>query len=207
MRNKSIFYTLIIIFLPFLVAWFGNWRNVMNRGNEAYREQNYDDATDAFHQVTLEKPSYSTAFYNLGTALYKNGRYQQAATAFQNAIIKINVTDKAAVYYNLGNAQFQMHDLNSAIESYKHSLRLNPNDIDTKHNLALALELLKTQEQNPAQEIDGSQKQESQNGKPRQLSNTETQQLLNSLSQKESVKREKILKQKLSTGYRRDKDW
>jgi len=207
MWNKIIFYTLSIIFFPFLVAWFGNWRHMMNSGNEAYWKQNYDVATDAFHQVTLDKPNYSTAFYNLGTALYKNGRYQQAASAFRNAILNSNVPNEAAVYYNLGNVQFQLRDLKAAIESYKHSLRLNPNDVDAKHNLALALELLNSQEQNITQNMEGTQKQETENGRPQQLSNTETQQLLEQLGNKESIKREKILKQKLNTGYRREKDW
>ncbi len=207
MLNRIMFYIFIIIFLPFLVAWFGGWRKVLQSGNEAYWNHNFEAATEAFHQLTLDKPNYSTAFYNLGTALYKNGKYQKAAIAFQNSIMKSSSDNEAAAYYNLGNAQFQMHDLNAAIDSYKHSLRLDPNNTDAKHNLAMALELLNKQEQNVTQQMESSKEQESQENTPDQLSKSESQQFLENLSNNESLRRQEILKQQLNTGYRREKDW
>ena len=198
---------LIIFFLPLLVGWFGNWRRMMKSGNEAYWNLNYEAATEAFHQATLDKPNNSIAYHNLGTALYKKGRYQQAAAAFHNSILKGNVPNEAAVYYNLGNSHFQMGDLKAAIESYKYSLRLNPIDVDVKYNLALALELLNTQKQNVSPQLDSPKEQDSPKNKPHNLSKPETLQFLERLSKIEGNRRQKILKQQLNTGYRRDKDW
>ncbi len=194
--------------MPILVGWFGNWKQMIDNGNESYLSQNYDAAAVAFQQATLDKPNSSIAYYNLGAALYQKGKYQQAAAAFQTSIVKGNLPEEAALYYNLGNAQFQIHDLKGAIDNYKYSLRLNPFDNDAKHNLALAQQLLNKQEQSASQpQQDTKNEEKSTKKETSQMSEMETLRILESLSENESRRRQKILKQQLNTGYRRDKDW
>lgn len=201
----------ILLFSPFILVFLGftgHWNKLMNTGYEAYGYQNYEAAIVAFQEAALNKPNNSIAHYNLGTAYYKHGKYKQAAYAFQTTLMKAKVHNKATVYYNLGNAQFQMHDLSAAVESYKSSLQINPLDVDVKHNLNLALELLATEKQNltPQQENNLS-KQDSPKHKPKELSISETKNLLELLSLNESRLRKKILKHQLETGIWRDKDW
>ena len=178
----------------------------MKTGTDAYWIQDYDAAIEAFQQATFDKPNNPIALHNLGTALYKKGRYKNAAAAFQSSLLKGNVPNKATAYYNLGNAQFQLRDLNAAIESYESSLRLNPHDADAKHNLALALQLLKEQQENTVQQQLNMQKDSPKN-EPSNIPKAEALQLLERLSKNENKRRQKMLKKQLNSGYRRDKDW
>jgi Ca-activated chloride channel family protein len=208
MWNKIFNCLLTIFIIFFLVGWLGNWKRAMKTGTEAYWNQDYDAAVEAFQQATFDKPDNPIALHNLGTALYKKGRYKDAVAAFQRSLLKGNVPSEATVYYNLGNAQFQLHDLSAAIESYKSSLRLNPHDADAKYNLALALQLLKEQQENAAQQkMDSKPKQNLLKNEPSNIPKAKALQLLERLSKNENKRRQKILKQQLNSGYRRDKDW
>ncbi len=206
MWNKIYYCSIIICIIFFFGGWLGNWKRAMKAGTEAYQIQDYDAAVEAFQQATFDKPDNPIALHNLGTALYKKGRYTDAAAAFQRSILKGSFPNEAAAYYNLGNAQFQLRDLTAAIESYKSSLRLNPHDVDAKHNLALALQLLKEQQENTVQQQLNRQK-DSQKNEPSHISKAEALQLLERLSKNENKRRQNMLKQQLNSGYRRDKDW
>ena len=193
-----------------LVGWFGSWTRIMETGTEAYWHGNYDAALEAFQQATLQKPDNAIARHNLGTALYKKGRFQAAAGAFQEAILTGNALDEAAAYYNLGNAQFQTGDLRSAIESYKHSLRLDPHDADAQHNLELAQQLMKNQQENaPKQQADknAAPQQKPTKTEPSNISKAEALRLLENLSKNENRLRQKLLQQQRESEYRREKDW
>ena len=110
----------------------------------------------------------------------------------------------AHVYYNLGNAQFKTGDLAAAVESYRHTLRLVPQDIDAQHNLALALQLAKQQE-------DLAQQQANKNAPPKtepdDIGKSEALRLLERFSENENRLRQKLLQQQRKSGYRREKDW
>ncbi len=208
MFNKFSFCILSLLFLSFLVGWFGGWKQSIRTGNDAYWEADYDAAALAFQNAVYEKPENSIAYHNLGTALYKVGNYRQASTAFQTSILKGEIPNQADAYYNLGNAQFQLRDLSASIKSYENALRLAPHDADTKHNLALARQLLKEQqERNKQPQNDSGEERKSTKPEPSNLSKSETDKLLELLTQNENQRRQKILKQQLNSGYRRDKDW
>lgn len=206
MWNKILNCLLTIFITFFFVGWLGNWTRAMKAGTEAYWNQDYDTALKTFQQATFDKPDNSIALHNLGTAFYKKGKYKDAAAAFQRSLLKGNFPNEAAVYYNLGNAQFQLRDLTAAIESYKSSLRLNSHDADAKHNLALALQLLKEQQENTIQQQLNRQK-DSEKKEPSNIPKAEALQLLERLSKNENKSRQNMLKQQLNSGYRRDKDW
>lgn len=206
MWNKIYYCSIVICIIFFLGGWLGNWKRAMKAGTEAYRIQDYDAAVAAFQQATFDKPDNPIALHNLGTALYKKGKYTDAAAAFQRSILKENFPNEAVVYYNLGNTQFQLRDLTAAIESYKSSLRLNPHDADAKHNLALALQLLREQQENTIQQQPNMQKDSPKN-EPGNVPKAEALKLLERLSKNENKRRQNMLKQQLNSGYRRDKDW
>lgn len=208
MVNRIFMIFLLLFSLPAFLGFIDRWTQQMKIGYEAYGYQDYEAAILVFQEASLQKPHNPIAHYNLGTAYYKQGKFIQAAYAFQTTLLKTNVYNKAAVYYNLGNAQFKMHDLSAAVESYKSALRLNPNDVDAKHNLNLALELLAAEQQNITPQLKNNMpKQDTTKHEPKDLSKSETKKLLELLNMNESRRRKKILKQQLNTGIRRDKDW
>ena len=53
----------------------------------------------------------------------------------------------ARINHNLGNSYLKENKLEQAIEEYKSSLRLNPNDEETRYNLAYAQKMKQQQEQ------------------------------------------------------------
>ena len=201
--------SLITIFVLALVGWIGGWNRTMNAGNEAYARRDYDAAQAAFQQATLDKPDNPIAHYNLGAARYKQGKFREATQAFQASLSRRTAQSETAlnsayIYYNLGNAQFKAGDLTGAIESYKHTLRLDPQDADARYNLALALQLLKQQE-------DLAQQQANKNAPPKtesdDIGKAETLRLLERFSENENRLRQKLLQQQRKSGYRREKDW
>ena len=201
--------SLMIAFVFTFAGWIGGWTRAMKAGNEAYLRGNYNDAQAAFQQATLDKPDKPVPHYNLGTALYRQGKFREATRAFQASLSTHtrqteNSLNLAYVYYNLGNAQFKTGDLAAAIASYKHTLRLDPQDIDAQHNLALALQLAKQQE-------DLAQQQGNKNSPPKtepdDIGKSEALRLLERFSENENRLRQKLRQQQRKSGYRREKDW
>jgi Ca-activated chloride channel family protein len=66
-------------------------------------------------------------------------------------------------WYNLGNAYFDAEQWPQAFEAYKEALRLQPGDLDAKHNLELAIQELQEQQQQ-AQEQNQQQQDDQQQG-------------------------------------------
>ena len=208
MFNRISFYLCSILLFMCLVGWIASWKQSIRTGNDAYGKQEYYAAVDAYQTAVSEKPENPITYHNLGTAYYKIGNFRKASTAFQTSLIKGDIHNSADVYYNLGNAQFQLRDYTAAIKSYENALGLNPQDADTKHNLALARQLLK-QQQNMTQQQQKKSKEKTEEAEndPTNLSKAETDQLLELLIKNENKQRQKMLKQILYSGYRRDKDW
>ena len=208
MKNKFFEILFITLIFPLLLGWLGSWNRLMKSGHEAYMLQDYQKAVTAFQEAAVNRPNDPIVHHNLGAALYKQGKFQQAAHAFQTTLLKANVPKKAAVYYNLGNAQFQIRDYSAAITSYRSALKLNPLDDDTKHNLALALQQLATEKPNITQEQKANRPmQNSAKTEPNTLSKAEIDHILKLMSMNESKRRQQILKKQLNTGIRRAKDW
>jgi len=209
MRHKC-FICCLILSSTLLVGWIGGWSRAMKTGNEAYQRGNYSAAQVAFQEATFQKPENPVAHYNLGAVLYRSGKFGEAVQAFREALVRHGgeteeTLNQAHIYYNLGNAQFKTGDLRRAIEAYRHSLRLNPQDTDAQHNLALALRLVQQQE-------DLAQQQRAdKNAKPQTEQNdigeAEALELLERFSKNENRLRQKLLQQQRKSGTRRERDW
>ena len=199
-----------VVLSTVLVGWVNGWKQTLKAGNEAYTLGNYDAAHAAFQQAVLENADTPVAPYNLGTALYKKGRFNEATLAFQASLSRHSgqtdeLPDLAAIHYNLGNAQFKGGDLGRAIESYKYALRLNPQDADAQHNLALAQQLLR-QQSNFAQQ-QAPKKDAAPQTEIKHIGKAETVRLLERLSKNENRIRQKLLQEQRKSGLRREKDW
>ncbi len=138
----------ILLVLPFfLVGWIGGWSQTIKRGNAHYKAEAYDAALEAYQSAAEDRPEDAISRYNLGTALYQKKQFEKASDEFRRSLDTVDPVHQAQGYYNLGNAQARLNDIEGAIRSYKSALRLNPTDLDAKHNLELALEKLEQQSQ------------------------------------------------------------
>ncbi|MBP6471481.1 MAG: tetratricopeptide repeat protein [Chloroflexi bacterium] len=77
-----------------------------------------------------------TADMSVANSLAANGRYAEAAQAYQQ-LIDQGAAD-SAVYYNLGNAYMRLGNVGQAIVNYQRAARLDPRDPDIQANLAAA---------------------------------------------------------------------
>jgi tetratricopeptide (TPR) repeat protein len=73
--------------------------------------------------------------FERGNTFYREGRYDQAAGTYE-AILKQGLAS-SSLYFNIGNCYYRMGKIAPAILAYERALRLQPNDVDIKHNLDL----------------------------------------------------------------------
>lgn len=123
-------------------------RRDVRRGNRLYERGDYATAVERYAQALLNAPECYEATYNLGNALYKSEWFDKAEQTMARAAADTLRTDadRAEALYNLGNAQFQQQKYKEALESYRRSLLLNPDDMEAKYNFAYTKKLLDRQQ-------------------------------------------------------------
>ncbi len=136
--------------------------NPRSRTEVAIGHQNNGDleaAGSAFGTALELAPGDPLVQFNAGTASLLGGG-EQAVELLQAAAQAAAPELQPLAYYNLGNAQVAAQALPEAIESYKQSLRLEPGNVDVKHNLELAQRMLQEQQEEQQQQDQEEQEQE-----------------------------------------------
>lgn len=125
-------------------------RGLTRDGNKLFAKGKYPDAEAAYKKALEKKNNFPEAIFNLGDAIYKQKRYDDAIAQFELAAKTFkDPKQKAQAYHNLGNAQLDKEEYEKAVDAYKQALKLNPADRDTRYNLAYAnAKLRKEQQQN-----------------------------------------------------------
>lgn len=136
-----------IIFLSFIIAFvfpenlFGqkNYRTLVYEGNEKFNGKDYDGASVKYLEAIRTNSKDFIAHYNLGNALYKSKKYEEAKAEFETAQkLSQTIPDKAAALHNLGNTYMQMNKPEKAAEFYRQSLKQNPYSEVTRKNYEIA---------------------------------------------------------------------
>lgn len=150
-------------------------RSSIRSGNRAYEEQDYKGSEEKYRAALEKQPASYEAAFNLGDALYKQGRYEESSQVFDSLSRSplLSAEQMSRVYHNMGNALFAQQKLQEAAESYKQSLRARPDDLETKYNLAYVQKLLEDQQQN--QQNNQNQQQDNQNGQGNNGQNQQNQ--------------------------------
>ena len=162
-----------------MMAMAQSARDFIRMGNRAYREKQYDKAETMYLKSIAKDPTFE-GYYNLGNAYVMQ---MKDSTAFDNYMKadSIGTNDplrKAKNYHNMGNIWYAQgmaatHQqggnavgaFQRAIEYYKSSLRCNPEDNETRYNLAMAQHQLK---KNQDQQQNGNDKNQDQQDKDKQ---------------------------------------
>jgi len=125
--------------------WGGLWQRDDQRGRELI-EQDSERAAEV-----LQQPDWK------GSALYRSGRYREAAKAFAE-------TPTATGHYNRGNALARTGELEQALDAYQQALAQNPDFEDARFNRDLVQQLLDQQQQQEQDQQQGdSGDQQSEN--------------------------------------------
>ena len=107
-------------------------RRMIRSGNSDFKDGNYVDSEVKYRQALEMVPGMYEGLFNLGDALYKEERFADAASVWQQVAADSTRTrvERADALYNIGNSLFREQKLQEALEKYKESLRLNPFDKD-----------------------------------------------------------------------------
>lgn len=130
-------------------------KKYIREGNREFANENFDKSELSYRKALEITKSPHKASFNVGDALYKQEKYNDAAKQFQQLTdSEIDKNDKSSMYHNLGNSLLQSSKLEESIEAYKDALRNNPDDLETKYNLAFAQDKLKQEQQQQQQDKD-----------------------------------------------------
>lgn len=205
---------LLILLVSFVVALGANAqsdRQHIRNGNRLYHEQKFEQAEVEYRKAVGKNSANPQAHYNLGCALMAQQKDSAAIKQYETAG-KLEKTPKrkAMVYHNIG-VVCQQHQLyQQAIAAYEESLRNNPNDNETRYNLALCKRLLKNnphnnqnknnkdkdnKNKNKKNNKDKNQKdqnKQNQDKQQEQMSKDNAEQLLNAAMQQEQATQQRL---------------
>ena len=168
-------------------------RGLVRKGNRLFAKERYEHSSNAYREALMHDSTSFEARYDLANALIRmamadttaytnpegsaakmsSGNLQQAEALLQAAAADSLQTaeNRAEAFYNLGNAQFVQQKLQEALQSYRRSLVLNPNDMEAKYNYALTKKLLEQNQQNDQNQ----QNQDNQNNQNNQDNQNQNQ--------------------------------
>jgi tetratricopeptide (TPR) repeat protein len=127
--------SLLYISIAFLFVSSGDGR----KANAAYDEGNYALADSLYRLALEEDPENSKLYFNLGNALAKQGKVEDAIEAYLNSQeYAENSEDRALAQYNIGTLLAENENWKPAAHHFRNSLKLNPADREAKHNFELA---------------------------------------------------------------------
>lgn len=170
MKMKRTLYLMVMLIAALALAipaQAQKWpeRSRVRRGNRAYERLDYGRAEERYQQALELSDTCFEAKFNLGDALYKQQRYDEAEKIF--AALAADSTrsdlDRAHSFYNLGNSLFQQKKYQEALSAFKRSLRLNPADLETKYNYAYTKKYIEDNQQGGGGGGDNNQNQDNQN--------------------------------------------
>ena len=143
-------------------------RGLVRKGNRQFANQRYEQSADSYQQALVYDSTSFEAKYNLGSAMFRTERYDRAEQLLSDVVVDSlqSDVDRAEAYFNLGNAQFAQQKLQEALQSYRRSLTLNPDDLEAKYNYAYTKKLLEQQQQQQNQ--DQNQDQNNQDNQDNQ---------------------------------------
>jgi tetratricopeptide (TPR) repeat protein len=166
----------IIALFASALSFSQEWRDSLNVARQAYKQKEYKKALEYYRSAQKKAPENIDLSDEMGQSAYKAREFEQAEKIYQQSSgSKKDKAAKARTYHNMGNSRMQKKDYQGAIESYKESLRNNPNDEETRYNLSEAIRRLKDQ-QNKDQNNDQDQnKNDQQNDQNKNNGNNQDQ--------------------------------
>jgi Ca-activated chloride channel family protein len=143
-------------------------KKYIRKGNREYEKSKFPESEISYRKAIDNNKQYPDAGFNVGDALYKQNKFEEAAKQFtDNVNQNEDKLRKSSGYYNLGNSLLKANKFPESIDAYKSSLKLNPNNREAKYNLSYAQDLLKKQQEQQKQQQD-KDKQNQKNDKNKQ---------------------------------------
>jgi Ca-activated chloride channel homolog len=218
----------IVVLLFFLVLGFNSfaqdWKKHLELARNSYKNGDYKSALKHYEICNQQKPKKVDLTSEIAQTTYKSQQFSEAEKLYQKNTFKyVNSTDKAKSYHNLGNSHLKQENYKEAISAYKEALRNNPNDEETRYNLAKAMKKenqsqqenkQEKQQQNSSKQNNNPSKQEEKEENKQQnqsnLQDKKTERMLDDLMKKEIETKKKMDSKrasKTSNNTNSQKDW
>ena len=236
-KKKQTASKILIAVIFFALAEMINAQNdkkFIRQGNREYEKDKYSEAEISYRRAVDKNKGSADAIFNIGDALYKQNKFEDAGKQFVDNHNHIEDKEKkSASLYNLGNSLLMANKVQESIEAYKGSLKLNPSNMEAKYNLAYAQDLLKQQQQQSQEQKDqdknnqnkdqnekqqskdqeqnkdqSEEKQQQPKEQQQEISKEDAERLLNSLANDEKSVQEKVkLAKAMKAKVRTVKNW
>jgi Ca-activated chloride channel family protein len=143
--TKILIACLLLQFLP--VGPDASLQGSPRQAERHYSAGEYQQAIELWQVALKTKPEDARLHYNLGNALYRDRQFAAAVQAYQSALPLADVDLQERIFFNLGNAQYQLgvekmveapnettELWDRSLESYDNSLAINPQASDAHQN-------------------------------------------------------------------------
>ncbi len=205
----------VVLLMLCMPAMAQTEKAIIKEGNDAYNKKDYSTAADQYNKVLLKNPENSTAQYNLGNALYKNEKQDDAIAAYDKSINRLTKpVEKSNAWYNKGVVLHNDKKLPECIAAYKNALKLDPKNEDARQNLQKALQQQKQEDQKDKNEKNKNQDQQQNKNnqsepkpKPSRITKKDAEEKLKALMQKEKNLQDKLHKVNVAAPDKPEKDW
>jgi Ca-activated chloride channel homolog len=160
-KNRNLLFLSALLITISVASYSQADRKLIREGNRDYSKEKYSESEISYRKAIDKNKESADAVFNTGDALYRQKKFEDAGKQFmQNHDMNDGKRKKSASLYNLGNSLLMANKVQESIDAYKGSLKLDPDNKETKYNLAYAQDLLKKQQQ--------EQQQQQQNNKDKQ---------------------------------------
>ncbi len=171
MMNKAFYISIFLIVCTKLVNAQAE-KVLLSNGNTEYQEGNFEAAAELYNQSIAESPDFEQAAFNLGDAMFRQEKYEEAVNQFQSLSRNASTDElKSKAFHNLGNSLMQTQKLEESVEAYKQSLRLNSIDEDTRYNLSVAQKMLQKQAQQEQEQEENQDENKDENKEDQEKKN------------------------------------
>ena len=178
--RKSVAAGSMALCLPLLVGFFDPPGDRAAEGNQLYADGKYEDAASKYGEGLIDAPASPLLEFNLTTALYKQGKYDDALAALNKLAANGDPAWTAPVAYNMGNIHFRLgagaettnpqqalQSWEQALADYKRAMVADAADENAKFNHEFVSRRIdelkkKLEEQQKQKEEKEQQKQEQQ---------------------------------------------
>jgi len=212
LKKKVSIYFVIGLMIISLSSAAQSANALIRQGNRNYKQKKFDQSLTDYQKALGKSPDNPNAHYNLGNTQFRRNNFDDAVKSYDNGLERTqDKTMQQKELYNKGVALIKQQKLEESIDAWKNSLKLNPDDIETRENLQKALLEKKNREKQKQKEQKQDQKKQEEKEKPKpqqsRLSKQQVDQLLKALTQKEKDVQDKMNQNKQKSTSQPDKDW
>lgn len=185
--KKLAYITVLLVLCKSALAQ--NASKLMRDGLLDYKKGDFATSIEKYKQALKGNADRNLANYNIGAAYYKAGKPDSALMYWQSvATTDDNKELQSRSWHNIGNSFVKQGNFEKAVDAYKRSLKLNPQDEDTRYNLAYSQRVLQQQQQQNQNQDKDKNKEQKEQSKPEEnedLNKNDAQKILEALDNKE----------------------